>query len=243
MKGISRRALLASTAAVLIVSNAAQARSVQGKLPWAPNAGDPPQPVMPGPWLFFTPEEGAAVEAIADRLIPPDSQYAGGRDAGCAVFIDGQLAGPYGSSEGLYMQPPFMDGAPQQGDQGADTPAQQYRKGLAALDAHVKAANVGKAFHALAADQQDTLLKGLESGQVHLEGINSRKFFAVILRDTKQGFFTDPVYGGNRDMVGWRMIGFPGARYDYSDWVLRHNERYPLPPVSIGGRVDWTKKG
>jgi gluconate 2-dehydrogenase gamma chain len=234
---------MASTAAALIASNAAQARIVQGKLPWAANAGDPPRPVRPGSWLFFTPEEGSAVGAIVDRLIPPDPHYAGGEDAGCAVFIDGQLAGPYGSSEGLYMQPPFMDGAPQQGDQAADTPAQQYRKGLAALDAYVNASNVGKTFRNLSADQQDTVLKGLESGNVHLDGINGRKFFALVLKDTKEGFFADPVYGGNRDMVSWRMIGFPGARYDYSDWVLRHNERYPLPPVSIGGRVDWTRKG
>ena len=50
------------------------------------------------------------------------------------------------------------------------------------------------------------------------------------------GFFADPIYGGNRDMCAWKMIGFPGARYDYRDWVGRHNERYPHPPVSIGGR-------
>src|SRR5262249_53638075 len=57
-----------------------------------------------------------------------------------------------------------------------------------------------------------------------------------------EGFFADPVYGGNRDMAGWKMIGYPGARYDYRDWVERHNERYPLPPVSIGGRPDWVRK-
>jgi len=52
-----------------------------------------------------------------------------------------------------------------------------------------------------------------------------------------EGMFADPVYGGNRNMAGWKMIGYPGARYDYRDWVERHNERYPLPPVSIGGRA------
>ena len=103
--------------------------------------------------------------------------------------------------------------------------------------------NVGKSFRELTPDQQDTLLKGLEAGHVQIDGVDGSVFFALILKDTKQGFFSDPVYGGNRDMVSWRMIGFPGARYDYSDWVLRHNERYPLPPVSIGGRVDWTRKG
>ena len=59
----------------------------------------------------------------------------------------------------------------------------------------------------------------------------------------QMGFFADPIYGGNRDMVAWKMIGFPGARYNYLDWVERHNERFPLPPVSIDGprRVDCPK--
>jgi gluconate 2-dehydrogenase gamma chain len=56
------------------------------------------------------------------------------------------------------------------------------------------------------------------------------------------GFFADPLYGGNRDMVGWKMIGYPGARYNYLDWVERHNERFPLPPVSLIGRADWSPK-
>ena len=60
--------------------------------------------------------------------------------------------------------------------------------------------------------------------------------------DANEGFFADPVYGGNRDMVGWKMIGYPGARYNYLDWVERHNERFPLPPVSLIGRADWSPK-
>ena len=63
--------------------------------------GEPPAPVTPGIWQFFTPEEGAAIEALVDRLIPPDPQTPGGKDAGVAVFIDRQLAGPYGRSAGL----------------------------------------------------------------------------------------------------------------------------------------------
>lgn len=82
---------------------------------WNPNAGSPPEVVRPGPWQFFSPEEAATVEALADRLIPPDPQTPGGKDAGCAVFIDRQLAGPYGGSRGLYMRPPFREGATDQG--------------------------------------------------------------------------------------------------------------------------------
>jgi len=73
---------------------------------------------------------------------------------------------------------------------------------------------------------------------VQLEGTSGRTFFEQLLQTTREGFFADPVYGGNRDMVGWKMIGFPGARYDYRDWVERHNERYPLPPLGIAGRPE-----
>lgn len=240
----TRRALLAGTAAALALPAGAYAVSVRGRLPWEPNAGEPPrtaQPAGPGPWAFLTPEEGAALEAIVDRIIPPDPVTSGGKDAGCAIYIDRQLAGPYGSSQGLYMRPPFMDGTKEQGNQSPDTPAQKYRKGLAAIDAACRAGSAGRTFRELPADAQDRFLHGLERGEVKLDGVNGVGFFELLLTDTKQGFLTDPVYGGNRDMAGWRMIGFPGARYDLSDWIGRHNERYPLPPVSIGGRADWQR--
>ena len=75
-----------------------------------------------------------------------------------------------------------------------------------------------------------------------LEGADGKAFFEQTIKDVKEGFFADPIYGGNRDMVAWRMIGYPGSRYNYLDWVHRHNERFPLPPVSMTGRADWTPK-
>jgi gluconate 2-dehydrogenase gamma chain len=240
---IHRRELLTTTALALLFSAAtAAARTVAGALPWSPDAGSPPVPVRPGPWQFFTPEEGAAVEAIVDRLIPPDPQTPGGKDAGCAVFIDRQLAGNYGSSKGLYMRPPFMDGTPQQGSQSPLTPAARYRQALAALDKYCRTAFAGKPFNQLTDDQKDKLLAGLEKGPIVLEGASATAFFEQVLNNTREGFFSDPVYGGNRDMVGWKMVGFPGARYDYRDWVDRHNERYPLPPVGIAGRPEWSQR-
>jgi gluconate 2-dehydrogenase gamma chain len=195
--------------------------------------------VKPGPWAYFSPEEGAAVEALVDRLIPPDPQTPGGKDAGCAVFIDRQLAGEYGRAQGRYMRPPFLDGSPQQGNQSPLTPAALYRQALGALAQYCRERYVGKTVGDLSAEQQDALLTGLEKGEIALPGSNGRLFFAQLLENTQEGFFADPVYGGNRDMVGWKLIGFPGARYDYRDWVGRHNERYPLPPVGITGRPEW----
>ena len=233
---IRRRDLLTGTAIYLLFSASAGARIISGSLPWTPDAGSPPVPVRPGPWQFFTPEEGTAVEALVDRLIPPDPKTPGGKDAGCAVYIDRQLAGPYGSARGLYMRPPFTDGTPQQGQQSPLTPAARYRQALAALDKYCRTGFAGKSFVQLSGDQKDEILTGLEKGPIKLEGTSATAFFELLLTNTREGFFADPVYGGNRDMVGWKMIGFPGARYDYRDWIDRHNERYPLPPVSIAGR-------
>ena len=71
----------------------------------------------------------------------------------------------------------------------------------------------------------------------------SKLFFATVLTNTMEGFFADPIYGGNRDMVSWKMLGFPGARYDYRDHVEMHNQKVDLPPLSIAGRPEWKAKG
>lgn len=237
---VHRRELMAGTALFLLLSSLpAQARTVLGSIPWEPDHG-PPLPVQPGPWIFFTSEEADAVEAIVDRLIPPDPTTPGGKDAGCTVFIDRQLAGPFGNSQGLYMSGPFINGTPQQGNQSPLTPAMRYRQGLAALDKYCRASFGGAPFAQLSDDGKDKLLTGLESNSIDLDGADGKTFFQQVLTNTREGFFADPIYGGNRDMAGWKMIGFPGARYDYRDWVERHNERYPLPPVSISGRPEWT---
>ena len=228
-----RRELLASTAWLLVGTIVARASTVADRLPWHPNAGIPPAPVRPGPWLYFSADEAAAVEAIADRIIPPDPQTPGGKDAGCGVFIDRQLAGPYGRNDGLYREGPFQKGAKQQGPQSAATIAELYRKALAALDQHCRSTFGGKRYAELGDAEKDSVLHDLEDGKIKLNDGGS--FFAQILKDVQQGFFADPIYGGNRDMVAWKMIGFPGARYNYLDWIDRHNERFPLPPVSIMG--------
>jgi gluconate 2-dehydrogenase gamma chain len=239
---IRRRDLLAGTAAVLLGVPGARATTLGGQLPWTPNAGNPPAAAKPGPWLFFTGAEGRAIEALADRIIPPDSDTPGGKDSGCAVFIDRQLAGPYGRQEGLYLRPPFQAGAKNQGPQSQEGPTQNYRVGLAALDQASKERFGGKSFSEVSDADKDQFLDQVESGAVKLDGIDGQSFFAQVIKDVQMGFFADPIYGGNRNMAAWKMIGYPGARYNYLDWVNRHNERFPLPPVSLTGRADWTTK-
>lgn len=238
----NRRQLLASSAVwLLLSSSASRAALIRGGIPWKPGAGDPPEAVTPGGWKYFTPQEAATIEAFVDRLIPADELSPGGKDCGCAVFIDRQLAGPHGRFAGYYMSPPFQEGTKQQGPQSPVTPAQQYRTALAALDNACRGKYSGKAFAELADDQKDDVIKGLEDGSLKLDGADSTNFFKLILKDTQNGFLADPIYGGNKDMASWKMIGFPGAHYDYRDWIDRHNQPVTLPPVGINNHPNWTQ--
>jgi gluconate 2-dehydrogenase gamma chain len=140
------------------------------------------------------------------------------------------------------VRPPFQKGAKNQGPQSDKGPAQKYREGLAALDKACKAQLGGKAYSELSEADQDRVLEGLESEKFKLDGVDGKMFFDQLVKDVQMGFFADPLYGGNRDMAAWKMIGYPGARYNYLDWVNRHNEKYPLPPVSLAGRAEWTRR-
>lgn len=240
---LNRRRFLVSSAIWFAgTTSLTHASLIRDHMPWSPFPSSAPEFERPGPWQFFTADEARVMEAIADRIIPPDPDSPGGKEAGCATFIDRQLKGPYGSAAGLYRLGPYAKGTKEQGPQSPQTPAELYRKALAALDKYCKANRAGKSFDQLPVGLQDSTLKGLESGEVKLEGVEGQGFFDALLKDVPEGFFSDPIHGGNRDMAGWKMIGFPGIRYDYRDWVSRHNERYPYPPVSIAGRADWSPR-
>lgn len=235
----SRRHFLSSTSVALLAMSfgGAGAAEYSGKLPWKSFAALPPEPLPGGRWYVFTPDEARIVEAVVDRLIPADELGIGAREAGCATFIDRQLAGGYGTSDRLYTKGPFAAGLPTQGYQGAEAPLTRYRDGLAALNRHAKAQFSGKNFFDLAAAEQDQALKDFEAGKVDYKP--AAGFFNLMLQNTMEGFFADPIYGGNKDMAGWKFIGFPGARYDYRDYITAHNKPFPLPPLSIAGRPEW----
>lgn len=233
---ITRRGFLSSTAMALFFGGSAvRAAIIEGGQPWSPFDDSPPETLGPGGWYFFTPDEARVVEAMVERLIPTDHLSISGKDAGCAAFIDRQLAGSYGTSVRLYMSPPFLGGTIAQGDQSDLTPQQRYRGGIAALERHCRDSK-GKGFAEWSPEERDGLLQGLEKGSVKLPGFDGGLFFETVLQNTMEGFFADPIYGGNRDMVSWKMIGFPGARYDYRDYIERHNETLDLPPIHIGDR-------
>lgn len=242
MYQIKRRQLLGSSALLLLlISHAGRATVLRGGLPFKPGSADPPDVAAPEGWKYFTAQEAATVEAFVDRLIPSDDLSPGGKDCGCAVYIDRQLAGPYGRLDGYYMDGPFQIGTKQQGPQTSETPAEHYRKALIALDAACRGKYANKTFAELTDDQKDEAIKGLEDGSLKLDGTDSQDFFKLILTDTQTGFLADPIYGGNRDMASWKMIGFPGAHYDYREWIDKHNQRIPLTPVGIANHPNWSR--
>lgn len=240
LPGVTRRQVLTWTTlgVAATVSGAANAVSLKGSPGWTPFADNPPETFTHTGWLFFTDAEARTIEAIVDRLIPADELSMGGKEAGCAVFIDRQLHGFYGTFERLYMQGPFHEGTVQQGDQSPLVPQQRYRQGIAALNRYVQTLSQ-KDFADLTPQQQDDLLVAMEGGKVHFEGFDAQSFFIEVLNNTMEGFFADPIYGGNKEMTSWKMLGFPGARYDYRGYIARHNEDLKLEPLSIG---QWQQK-
>ena len=217
-------------------------QTFSGTMPWRGGAADyPPFPEKGSGYVYFTPAEAAFIEAACDRLIPKDATGPSGVEAGVPIFLDRQLAEGYGRGEHFYLGGPWPKGTPEQGYQSRFTPAQFYRAAIPAIEAYAGGQFGGRAFKDLAAADQDKILKALESGDARLKGVEAKPFFALFLQNVKEGYFSDPLYGGNRDMGAWKMIGFPGAHYDYREWVSHHGERAPYPPVSIAGRPGWSK--
>jgi gluconate 2-dehydrogenase gamma chain len=244
---LTRRAVLrlgASVSTLLwLLPGQALAETIRQRLPWGAGQTDrPDRPDQRPGYIFLSADEAAFVEAAVARLIPSDATGPGAIEAGVPRFIDRQLAGPYGHGDHFFLQPPFPKGLPTQGWQ-MESPAEVYRASIAGAD-RWSVATYGRPFQALDPQTQDEALKGLEEGKAELmSGTDSKAFFELLLQNTLEGYFSDPIYGGNRDMAAWRMIGFPGARYDLRPFVERFGERYPLPPVGLMGRSEWRQEG
>lgn len=183
-------------------------------------------------WRFFNGTEARVVEAAVARLIPADDIGPGAREAGVAVFIDLQLVSAWGNGDHFYRQPPFLEGTPQQGYQLAFTPAEMFRLGFAKLDESARNAH-GAAFADLSAGQQDALLAQAQQGKLDFGALSSGVFFGALLDATMEGFFSDPIYGGNRDKIGWKLVGFPGVHASYANDIERHGIAWTRPPASI----------
>lgn len=191
-----------------------------------------PKPPRKGERLYLTPDEAREVGAIFDRLIPEDELGMSASQAGCVDFIDRELAGDFGKAASTYRLGPFQPGTPEQGPQFQLTPAERYRVGLKDLTSYCQA-KYGMVFSGLAGDSQDELLKEMEAGKIKVAPSLSAEFFALLLQNVREGYLADPMYGGNRDMVGWKLIGFPGARYDYRPYIHKKGVALNLEPMSL----------
>jgi hypothetical protein len=176
---------------------------------------------------FLSRAETELLSAMCDRIIPAD-EFPSASQAGVVDFIDLQLAGDWGQGAGFYARPPFFDGKPEQGYQLPFTPAELYRTALTAILNDKKTH-----FTELSSPEQDAFLTELEKGRRELGKVPGTVFFATLLHNTVEGYFADPVYGGNRDYAGWKMVGFPGAYAYYLTEVSRYNMAYDRPPYGI----------
>jgi gluconate 2-dehydrogenase gamma chain len=187
---------------------------------------------VPTAYGYLNGAEVRFLDAAVERLIPTDELGPGGRDAGVTCYIDRQLSSVWGTHGRNYRSGPWLDGTPEQGYQSRLTPQEVYRIGIREVNDYCRAQH-GNLFENLPAATQDEVLKALEKGAVELPSLSSKLFFDLLWRNTEEGFFADPMYGGNRGKAGWKLLGFPGIASGAYRGHLDKPEPYRAEPVSI----------
>jgi len=166
------------------------------------------------PLRFFSAAEARVIAAACARIFPTDATGPGANEAGVVIYIDRQLAGPYGRDKYRYTKGPFVESVPEHGYQGKESPRELYRAGLQTLAGFVD----------LTAEQQDEKLRSIER----------TTFFQMLRSHTIEGMFSDPMHGGNAGLIGWQLIGFPGPQMSYRDEIDKHfGMPYRPKPVSL----------
>jgi len=144
-------------------------------------------------FIFFNMKEAETVKAVVSRLIPGSAQDPGAAEAKAHIYIDHALAGTYASQQ------------------------TNYRRGLGFMDAYSQS-RFAKRFAELTAEQQDTILADMQSSAATgFYAPAAAQFFATLFQHTREGTFCDPIHGGNQNLAGWKMVGFPGAQEGYAD--------------------------
>ena len=170
------------------------------------------------PLRFFDEREALIIAAAVARIFPSDETGPGAPEGGVILYIDRQLASPYGRDRFRYTRPPFEEGVPEQGYQGKATPRELYREGLVSL----------AGFDRLPPVEQDTRLREIEETY----------FFQLLRQHTIEGMFSDPMHGGNTDLIGWQIIGFPGPQMSWANHIDQHYGQAHRPqPMSLSDVV------
>ena len=206
---------------------------VEAQPPVPATAQSAPQPPDAEPFVTLTAIEAAFITAAVDTLIPADELSPSGSDCGVAIFIDRQLGSAWGGGAKMYRAGPFVKGKPEQGYQLALTPREYFAAGIVAANAWSHK-TYGKDFDRLAPSDRVAALKAMEDGKATFENFDAKAFFGQLHGITMAGFFADPIYGGNRDKVGWKLLGFPGLPATYADKIdAFRDKRYVADPQSI----------
>ncbi len=214
------------TAAALATGRPSTAEA-QGAAPASPAAADAE------PLLTLNATEHAFIVAAVDTIIPADELSPSGSACGVATFIDRQLAGAYGMGARLYRDGPFVKAKPELGYQLSLNPREFFRAGIESANAWTRK-TYGKDFDRLSETDREASLKAMEADKAQFAGFSSRMFFDALLQITMEGFFADPIYGGNRGMAAWRMIGYPGLPATYREDIKAYfGKKYDKPPRSI----------
>jgi gluconate 2-dehydrogenase gamma chain len=223
--------------------------AVGGLLQISPS--DAAQEAAPPALQFFTQWEFDFVTSMAETIWPTDSVGPGAREAGVGYYIDGQLAGSWGQGHRFYLNGPFFAPADTgHGWQIPMTPADVYRAFLPGYDQYVRT-TFGTAYAGLTADQQTTALTALQTGKCAVPicgttSFASSDFFTLFRQNVLEGMLADPAYGGNKNMVGWAQIGFPGDPMRRGD--LYHNyifstKAYPFANKPLGLMPKYAEQG
>ena len=183
--------------------------------------------------MTLTATEAAFLSAAYDTFIPADRLSPSGTDCGLVAFMDRQLAGAWGSGARLYRSGPFIQGKREQGYQLSLTPREFFAAGIKATNDWTRKTS-GKDFDRLSPAQRETALKTMDEGKAALAEVNGKQFFDMLLQSAMEGFFADPIYGGNRDKVSWRMVGYPGLPATYAGKALEYRgKKIHIEPQSI----------
>jgi gluconate 2-dehydrogenase gamma chain len=214
----------------------AAARPLSAHAEAAPDAPAAVPAAAPAPagYEWLRPGEQAFVEALVNHMCPADKNSPNGVDMGLNIFFDRALAGAWGQGDRLYLQGPFRAGSAAQGYQLGMTPAALFRAGTEGLADYCQA-TFKKPFDALPADSKEQVLKDLQGGKIELpNGVPSKTYFAQLLQMFYEGMFADPMYGGNHNKLGWKMVGYPGVNTTNKVNIVKFkNKPYRPDPLSI----------
>jgi hypothetical protein len=208
-------------------------------VPVAPR--EPPREVT-----ILTEHEAATIEALMARIFPGSADDPGAREAGVIYYLDHKLRTAEGFTEATYRTGPYArtyegdtpptdeatalaDGVvwvpaaeiTRYGYQSPLSPLEVYRIGVRAIDAYARE-RFGRPVPELDEGQQDEIVRALVANEATgFEAFSPRAFFHTLHRHVDEGMFSDPLYGGNRDYAGWRLIGYPGAQRAYTEDDIR----------------------